>query len=124
MPQGSLCCARGPLESLSLPQWSVANLAILSRLVSEGMLNQEGMLDYLSYTTKVYQMVKAYVMTSVFLYDRQYRRHQANYRFRWGTDIGHLHTVHLKPRHFFKSDGYTPVQPHSYRAGNMPQVQF
>jgi hypothetical protein len=107
-PSGEFIMRTGPrkpaLETLSLPQWSVANLAILSNLVGVGSLDQEGMLDYLSYTTKVYQLIKAYDQVSVFLYDRQYRRHQATFGFRWGTDISHLQSVHLKPRQMFKAN--------------------
>eukprot|EP00918_Siedleckia_nematoides_P043909 GHVU01095968.1.p1 GENE.GHVU01095968.1~~GHVU01095968.1.p1 ORF type:complete len:366 (-),score=14.65 GHVU01095968.1:45-1142(-) len=86
------------LESLSLPQWSVANLAILNVLIQEGSLSKSGIVDYLSYTTKVYQLLKMFDQQSVYLYDKQYREHQARFQFRWGTDVGHLQTVHLQPR--------------------------
>lgn len=100
------------LETISLPQWSVANLAIMSTLVHGGSLDKGGMLDYLSYTTKVYQLLKVYEQSSVFLYDRQYRRHQASYGFRWGTDISHLQSVHLKPRNMGGNNkpGNKPIQ--------------
>ena len=42
------------LSSRMIPQWSVANLAILSRLQDEGGLDETSTLDYLSYTTRIY----------------------------------------------------------------------
>ena len=86
------------LESLTLSQWSVANLAILYKLVNEGKLVGPSLMDYLSYTTKVYQLVQRFSLTSVLLYDREYRKLQASMSFRWGTDVQHLHTLFLQPR--------------------------
>ena len=71
------------LENLTLSQWSVANLSILCKLSREGKLTGSSLMDYLSYTTKVYQLVQRYNMISVFLYDREYRKLQANEGFRW-----------------------------------------
>ena len=86
------------LESLTLSQWSVANLAILYRLVNEGKLVGPNLMDYLSYTTKVYQLVQRFSLSSVLLYDREYRKLQASMNFRWGTDVQHLHTLFLQQR--------------------------
>lgn len=55
-------------------------------------------MDYLSYTTKVYQLVQRYSLTSVLLYDREYRKILCSMGFRWGTDVQHLHTLFLQPR--------------------------
>jgi len=77
-------------------KWSVANLAILSRLQDEGTLDAISTLDYLSYTTRIYQLLQRYDQVSVYLYDREYRRLQAQMGFRWGTEMSHLHTVWLK----------------------------
>ena len=76
------------LENLTLSQWSIANLAILYRLSGENKLRGPSMLDYLSYTTRVYQVV--------LLYDREYRKLQGQMGFRWGTDVQHLHTLCLQ----------------------------
>ena len=84
------------LSSLSIPQWSVANLAILSRLKEEGKLDNCATMDYLSYTTRVYQLFQRYDATSVYLYDREYRKLQAQLGFRWGTEVGHLQVIWLK----------------------------
>ena len=70
------------LSSVTLPQWSVANLAIMSRLTEDGKLIGEAVTDYLSYTTRIYLMLQRYDITSVFLYDREYRRLQARNGFR------------------------------------------
>ena len=86
------------LENLTLSQWSIANLAILYKLVRENKLGGDSMLDYLSYTTKVYQLVQRFSLPSVLLYDREYRKLQASMNFRWGTDVQHLHTLCLQAR--------------------------
>ncbi|MEW8561399.1 MAG: hypothetical protein AB2541_04815, partial [Candidatus Thiodiazotropha sp.] len=99
------------LESLTLSQWSVANLSILYKLVNEGKLLGPSLMDYLSYTTKVYQLVQRFSLTSVLLYDREYRKLQATMNFRWGTDVQHLHTLFLQPR------------PNSGTQGNPTNVQ-
>ena len=81
------------LESLTFSQWSIANLGILYKLVEEGKLGGQSLMDYLSYTTEVYQLVQKCNLTSVLLYDREYRQLQANMGFRWETDVQHLHTL-------------------------------
>ena len=86
------------LENLTLCQWSVANLAILYKLVGEGKLQGSALMDYLSYTTKIYQLVQRYSLVSVLLYDREYRKLQASLNFRWGTDVQHLSNIHLQAR--------------------------
>lgn len=86
------------LENVSLAQWTVANLAILYKLQGENKLTSEGILDYLSYTTKICQLVQRYSLVSVLLYDREYRKLQCSHEFRWGTDVPHLHSVYLQPR--------------------------
>ena len=37
-------------------------------------------------------------LSTVLLYDREYRSAQANYNFPWGSDVPHLVSVHLFPR--------------------------
>ncbi|MEW8544941.1 MAG: hypothetical protein AB2693_15555 [Candidatus Thiodiazotropha sp.] len=86
------------LENLTLSQWSVANLSILYKLVGDNKLSGTALMDYLSYTTKVYQLVQRFSLISVLLFDREYRRLQASMGFRWGTDVQHLHTLFLQPR--------------------------
>ena len=56
------------------------------------------LMDYLSYTTKVYQLVQRFSLASVLLYDREYRKIQSNMNFRLGTHVQHLHTLFLQSR--------------------------
>ena len=86
------------LENITFAQWSVSNLAILYKLVGEGILNPTGIMDYLSYTTKICQLVQRYTLLSVLHYDQEYRQLQAQHNFRWGTDVPHLQTVYLVAR--------------------------
>ena len=83
------------LENLTLSQWSVANLAILYHLVNGHKLQGSSLMDYLSYTTKIYQLVQRYSLVSVLLFDREYRKLQTMMKFRWGTDVQHLSNIHL-----------------------------
>lgn len=99
---GQLIFKSGPskpkLELISLCQWSMASLAILYKMLEEGSLSQANIIDYLSYTTRIYQLITTHDMTSVLFYDREYRRLQSRHKFRWGTDIPHIQTVFLKPK--------------------------
>lgn len=99
---GQLVFRTGPpkpkLESVTVCQWSIANLEILNKLIETKDLKHEDMLDYLSYTFKVYQLLNTHDKTSVFQYDREYRSMQGQFGFRWGTDIPHLTTIFLRPK--------------------------
>lgn len=93
------------LGSLTLCQWSIANMSILYKLSREGKLSGPSLMDYLSYTTKIYQLVQRYNLASVLLYDREYRKLQACEGFRWGTDVQHLHQINLQPREKTQAPG-------------------
>ena len=54
------------LENITLSQWSVANMAILYKLLGEGKLQGTALLDYLSHTTKICQFNQRYSVPSVF----------------------------------------------------------
>ncbi|CAC5391591.1 unnamed protein product [Mytilus coruscus] len=99
---GQLILKSGPakpkLESLNVSQWSMANLAILYKLLEEGHLAPNNILDYLSYATRTYQLFLSHDVTPVFFYDREYRRLQYLHKFRWGTDVPHIQTVFLKSK--------------------------
>ena len=86
------------LESLTLSQWSVANLSILYKLVNENKLIGPALMDYLLYTTKVYQLVQRFSLVSVLLFDREYRKLQSSMGFRWSTDVQHFHMLFLQAR--------------------------
>ena len=63
----------------------------LYNVVNEGKLVGPSLMDYLSYTTKVYQLVQRFSLVSVLLFDREYHKLQGSMNFRWGTDVQHLH---------------------------------
>ena len=63
-------------------------MAILYKLAGDGKLEGPALMDYLSYTTKVYQLVQKYSLASVLLYE--YRKLQGSMGFRLGTDVQHL----------------------------------
>ena len=99
---GQLIFRTGPpkpsLDSVTLCQWSLANLAICNKLIESGLLVYNSILDYLSYTTKIYQLFNVHERVSVLLYDREYRYLQSKFGFRWGTDVPHLSNIALIPR--------------------------
>ena len=70
------------LEAITLSQWSIANMAIIYRLLGEGKLGDEGVIDYLSYGTKIYQLTQRYENVSVYFHDQEYRKLQASHNFR------------------------------------------
>ena len=86
------------LEGITISQWSLANIAILYKLFQEGTLKLEEVFDYLSYTSHIYSLIGSHEVTSVYFYDREYRRLQADHKFRWGTAIGHLAPSFLRLR--------------------------
>lgn len=86
------------LETLSLSQWSVANLAILHTLVREKGAGVSEILDYLSHSTRIYQLFSKFQPASVMFYDREYRKAQATQGFRWGTEVPHLQICFLQAR--------------------------
>ena len=102
------------LENLTLSQWSVANMAILYKLLGEGKLNGPPLLDYLSHTTKIYQLVQRYSLLSVLQYDRECRKLRSTTGFRRGTDVQHIHKLHLIPR----DKGYASVSRGKKVQGN------
>ena len=102
--KGSLRTVKGSLftslgqQNITICQWSTANLAIMNKLLQRGVLTHSSPLDYLSYTTRVYQLLSVHDTRSVFLYDREYRKLQTLHNFRWDTDVPHLQMVHLRPK--------------------------
>ena len=86
------------LDNLTISQWSLANIAILYKLFQEGSIQLHEVFDYLSYTTHIYSLIGTHELTSVYFYDREYRRLQAGHKFRWGTAVGHLSSGFLRLR--------------------------
>jgi hypothetical protein len=86
------------LSSVSVTQWSIANVSILYQLILDGVLSQSNIIDYLAYTVKILELSFHHEWDSVLSYDREYRNKQAAYGFRWGTDPPHLGAAVLVPR--------------------------
>lgn len=90
--------AKSKLESLNISQWSLASNAILYRLLEDRKLAIENVLDYVSYVSNIYQLFLTHDVTSVFFFDREYRKLQSVHQFRWGTNVPHIQQVFLKPK--------------------------
>ncbi len=81
------------LAVVTVEEWCLANTRIMEMVVER---NPAVFKDYLEYTMKVCELLKCYEKVSVLQYDREYRHMQARFGFRWGTDMPHLHTLHLR----------------------------
>ena len=80
------------LESISIPQWVVANTRIFYTLLSEGKLStQSAIQDYLAYTVKIMELIARYDWKSILMYDNEFRKLQAIYKFSWSFESTHLH---------------------------------
>ncbi|CAC5376942.1 unnamed protein product [Mytilus coruscus] len=110
---GKLVFKSGPakpkLETLTVTQWSMANLSIMHKLLAVGDLASSQVIDYLSYTMRVYLFLSSCELVSVLFFDREYRRLQKQHQFKWGTDIPHLHSVFLRPK--FLQGQYSRTTP-------------
>lgn len=87
---------RPKLEDVSIEEWTLGNVRIMHELYNDGKLSDCGLKDYMSYTAKICELFRAFDRPSVLQYDREYRLLQACHNFRWGCDVPHLHTVHLR----------------------------
>ena len=85
---------RVSLNSVTIAQWIEGNTQIMARLLVKGIDARE----YMSYTVLFSQLAQKYEWLSVLVFDREYRRLQANVGFAWGTDFGHLRDVLLVPK--------------------------
>jgi hypothetical protein len=92
--------AKVKLDQISQTQWSIANIAILHKLIEDGSIsNMDQVLDYQSFTVRILQLTQRFTLHSVLVYDREYRKLQSECGFRWGTDVGHhLQSVTLVPK--------------------------
>ena len=102
--------AKPKLEKVSPASWGAANMRIFAKLLQEGKLAQEQILDYIAYTIKVSELACRFSWQSVLMYDHEYRGLQAAYGFRWGTDAPHLSTVALRERANIPGQGQSHQQ--------------
>ena len=85
---------RVTLDKVTMSQWIEANMLIMHQLVSQGI----GADCYMAYTIMISQIAQKYKWLSVLLFDREYRKMQANLNFTWGEDKSHLRDVLLVPK--------------------------
>ena len=84
-------------DAVSPALWIAANARILGEIVKEtNSINT--VMDYLSYTAKIGDYGTRYSWTSTFVYDDEYRKSQAQYGFRWGSDTPHVAQVFLREK--------------------------
>ena len=112
------------LENVTLAQWSVANMAILYKLVGEGKLHAGNSLDCLSYTTKICQLLQKYSLISLWLCDREYRKLQVSMTSGGGQKFltynvsnrraGFVNCIKIQPRSKNKMNTCTFAFIHSF----------
>ena len=90
--------AKPKLETLTITQWSMANMAIMYKLLSTGDLAPIQMLEYLSYTMSIWRFSCTCEWVSVLFFDREYRKLQKQLNFPWGTDVPRLQTEILRQK--------------------------
>lgn len=93
------------LSNVTVSQWNVANYSILYQLLLDGSLSQDQIPDYLAYSIKTLEFLTIYEWQSILLYDREYRKKQATYSFRWGLDPSHMIRATLIPKHSLLKKG-------------------
>lgn len=87
------------LDKIQPAQWTVANVRILAEiLIKDDVDKLSTTLDYLSYTAKMGEYATRYTWSSVIIFDDEYRRRQAQFGFRWGSDSPHSSMLLLRER--------------------------
>ena len=98
-------------EQVSLAQYLSANARIMARLILEGRLRTEDILDYLEYTADIGDYAQVCDIPSVMLYDQEYRKKQARKGAKWGTADIHLSTFYLQKKRGRHDASPTSVTP-------------
>ena len=86
-----------PLDKINSPQYFEASLKILREMVEKDMVNISVTMDYIGYLIKISTMAQVFQWQSVLVYDREYRKAQAEQSFNWGADNSYLMQLLLKP---------------------------
>ena len=87
------------LESLTIWQWALGAIRINDELVRLGRLpTDESKRQYWGYCCKILELNARFEWISILNYDKEYRGHQARFKFPWGTEIPHLSSVQLKDK--------------------------
>ena len=94
--------AKIPLNKVSVANWNLANYNIMYKLLREGALGHEQIPEYLGYSVKIMDFLNLFDWKSILAYDREYRKKQAAFHFKWGSDPPHLSTSLLVPKFLVK----------------------
>ena len=116
--------AKTKLENVTPAQWTVANARILAELLDDTPASdtKRVTLDYLSHTAKMGELATRYTWSSVILLDDEYRRQQAAYGFRWGSDTPHMSMLVLREREKQKKQA-SEISHQTTRESSVPHVQ-
>ena len=89
----------------------------MDRLIALDQLKtNKDILDYLTHTVKIGELIETFTWVSVLQYDNDYRKRQFEYGFRWGSDSQYLHG------RFLKQKGLPVSQNRGYQAGARPKT--
>ncbi|CAH3023155.1 unnamed protein product [Porites evermanni] len=90
-----------PLNNITFPQWSAEKFRIMHTLAKEGALStMSDIMNYISYSTKVSELAKTYLIARVVHYDDLYRRMQFATGCKWvfgGSPPVEAHSYSLPP---------------------------
>jgi hypothetical protein len=89
---------RPKLDQVTPLQWMGASIRIMRELIGRGQLKAADTELYLSYMEKIGDFASKYTWPSILMYDREYRRWQAQCGCQWGTDNIHLAEILLDVR--------------------------
>ena len=86
-------------ESVSLAQWIGANSRIMIKLIRDGKLGTNNdILSYLEYVSDFGDYAQVNEISSLMVYDHEYRKKQARLDRKWGEDDLHLVNFYLQRR--------------------------
>ena len=85
-------------HEVTLSQWISGNARIMAKLIEEGELDREQILQYLHYTEKFGDMAQKYTISSLMLFDERFRKDQAEKGTSWAEDNYHATLFHLEKR--------------------------
>ena len=92
------------LEDVSPLTWMGASLRILRELIRKGDLDVKDLDHYLTYMEKISDLSSKYTWASLRMYDREFRRWQAQTGVSWTQDNSHLAEAYL----FVRQDANKP----------------
>jgi hypothetical protein len=113
------------IANVMLSQWIGAEARILVKMIEEGLITSvEGMKEHLVHMEKIGDLSQTNTVSSVMVYDQEYRKNQAARQFSWQEDEFHLQSLYLverKPNAFNSAPRGSPGPQAAYRGKNTPQ---